>query len=60
MINRRATPPLGAFSRQKGVSMGKKDWAGLVVYAIALALVFTALTLLSENSPASAVQFFQR
>ena len=40
--------------------MGKKDWAGLVVYITALVLVFTALTLLSENSPTSAVQFFQR
>ena len=44
----------------KGMSMSKKDWAGLVVYAIALALVFMAVTLLSDQSPTSAVQFFQR
>jgi hypothetical protein len=40
--------------------MSKKDWAGLVVYALALALVFAALTLLPDHGPASAMQFFQR
>lgn len=40
--------------------MNKKDWIGLVIYAVALVLVFAALTLLPEHGPSSAPQFFQR
>ncbi|MDX2220610.1 MAG: hypothetical protein SF172_16450 [Burkholderiales bacterium] len=40
--------------------MSKKDWIGLIVYAIALALVFAALALLPEHGPSTHLQFFQR
>lgn len=40
--------------------MSKKDWTSLIIYAIALALVFAALTLLPEHGPSTALQFFQR
>jgi hypothetical protein len=40
--------------------MSKKDWAGIVVYTIAVVLVFTALTLLPEHGPSGAASLFQR
>jgi len=40
--------------------MSKKDWIGLVIYTVALALVFTALVLLPDHAPQSTLQFFQR
>lgn len=40
--------------------MSKKDWAGLVVYTVAIVLVFTALALLPEHGPSGTVSLFQR
>lgn len=40
--------------------MSKKDWIGLVIYAVALVLVFASLALLPEHGNSTPLQFFQR
>lgn len=40
--------------------MSKKDWIGLVIYTVALALVFAALAVLPDHAPQSTLQIFQR
>lgn len=40
--------------------MSKKDWIGLIVYAVALILVLASLTWLPDHGQSSPLQFFQR